>query len=306
MPFVSVLEMDYSLFYRVYGEPKEGRPRPRLLFLTGVGGTHTDFKRYADHFAKTCHVCLMDNRGCGFSGTPSRPWRWTTAQMAKDAQCVLDDLGWDDVHVVGYSLGGMVAQELAVLTPKRVNTLTLISTCASVFSVMPSFRQVTSFFQSLVKSQASGYEGLFPDQWLNEERSSDLHNGAVVTNRCWLTNMMFLCDRDVPLELGQEYNRVPPPSSKVTMRQMAAVLTHSMSKHRFDTTKTNDPSLRALVIAGSEDVLVRPLNSSVLSEMTGGELVMVQGAGHGVMLQCEEELRERISKHVFAHEPVDV
>lgn len=304
MPSVAVPELDYSLFYRVYGGPSQANFRPRLLFLTGLGGRHTDFKRYAEHFAKTCHVCLMDNRGCGFSGMPSRTWRWTTTQMAKDTLYVLNDLGWHgDVHVVGHSLGGMVAQELAVLTPNRVSSLTLVSTFASVLSVMPTFRQVASFFLSFVKTKTSGFEDLFPDQWLQAQRYPNV--GAAVTNERWLMMMVFLSHRDVPHEFQFEYDTVPSPSYKVRTRQLTAVLTHHMSKQRFDTIKINN-RLPVLVLTGSEDVLVHPLNSHVLSELTEGELVTVEGAGHGVMVQCEEEVKEYIAKHILPGEPIDV
>jgi 3-oxoadipate enol-lactonase len=71
-------------------------------------------------------VITFDNRGCGRSSTPWRPW--TTRTMARDAAAVLDELGVEQAHVGGASLGGMIAQELALEFPERVSALVLAST----------------------------------------------------------------------------------------------------------------------------------------------------------------------------------
>jgi pimeloyl-ACP methyl ester carboxylesterase len=71
-------------------------------------------------------VITFDNRGSGRSSTPWRPF--TTRTMASDAVAVLDELGVDETHVGGASLGGMVAQELALEFPERVSALVLLST----------------------------------------------------------------------------------------------------------------------------------------------------------------------------------
>ena len=71
-------------------------------------------------------VIAVDNRGCGRSSTPWRPW--TTRTMAADAVAVLDELEIERAHVGGASLGGMIAQEIALEFPERVGTLVLLST----------------------------------------------------------------------------------------------------------------------------------------------------------------------------------
>ena len=57
--------------------------------------------------------------------------RYTTAGLAKDAIDVMDHLNWERAHVLGNSLGGMVAQELALLAPARIATLSLVVTCSA-------------------------------------------------------------------------------------------------------------------------------------------------------------------------------
>jgi 3-oxoadipate enol-lactonase len=72
------------------------------------------------------YVITVDNRGCGWSSTPMRPF--TTQTMAADAVAVLDELEVERAHVGGASLGGMIAQELALEFPERVRSLILQST----------------------------------------------------------------------------------------------------------------------------------------------------------------------------------
>lgn len=100
---------------------------PSLLFL---GGTGWDLRRtraplgppLTDHF----HVALFDQRGQGQSEKPPGPY--TMLDYAEDAVGVLDALAWKRAHVVGYSFGGMVAQELAIRWPERVKRLVLAAT----------------------------------------------------------------------------------------------------------------------------------------------------------------------------------
>jgi 3-oxoadipate enol-lactonase len=100
---------------------------PPLLFL---GGTGWDLRRIrlplepplTDHYT----IALFDQRGQGQSSKPPAPY--TMRDYAEDARAVLDALGWDRAHVVGYSFGGMVAQELAIRHSDRVHRLVLAAT----------------------------------------------------------------------------------------------------------------------------------------------------------------------------------
>jgi pimeloyl-ACP methyl ester carboxylesterase len=71
-------------------------------------------------------VCIFDNRGSGLSSCPKPPYK--TTMLAEDAVALLDHLEWEDVHIVGLSMGGMIAQELAYKLGNRVVSLCLQST----------------------------------------------------------------------------------------------------------------------------------------------------------------------------------
>jgi len=113
---------DIELYYETLGEG------PPLLMLMGLRRDHTWFHRQTPEFAKHFTVILMDNRGAGQSGTPDEPY--TIAGMAEDTVGLLDALGLESAHVLGVSMGGCIAQELALSFPQRVRGLVLgCTTC---------------------------------------------------------------------------------------------------------------------------------------------------------------------------------
>lgn len=111
-----------EIYYEVRGAG------PRLLFLNGSGATIADSAILVDVFAHDFEVAVLDQRGLGRTSVPPGPY--TMAQYAADALAVMDDLGWSMCRVVGISFGGMVAQELAVTAPDRVERLGLVCTSA--------------------------------------------------------------------------------------------------------------------------------------------------------------------------------
>lgn len=101
---------------------------PPLLWISGYVVPSQAFDAVIDGLADGFRVIAVDHRGSGHSSAPWCPT--TTATMAADTLSVLDHLGISAAHVVGFSLGGMVAQELAIRSPQRVRSLVLGCTSA--------------------------------------------------------------------------------------------------------------------------------------------------------------------------------
>lgn len=98
-----------------------------MLFLPGYGVSSRSLQSMVPPFAKRFTCITLDQRGVGLPA----PWSpFTTAQMSADAVRVLDQLGIESAHVYGLSMGGMVAQELAIRFPQRVRGLVLGATTA--------------------------------------------------------------------------------------------------------------------------------------------------------------------------------
>ena len=99
---------------------------PRLLFLNGSGATLASSEQLINVFRSQFDVVAHDQRGLGQTEIPLGPY--SMADYAADAIALLDHVGWASCRVVGVSFGGMVAQELAVTVPERVERLALICT----------------------------------------------------------------------------------------------------------------------------------------------------------------------------------
>ncbi|MCP3937797.1 MAG: alpha/beta fold hydrolase [Actinomycetia bacterium] len=113
---------DVTIKYRIAGDPSARR----VLYISGTG---SDLRapnlirdRFEDHFC----VASYDQRGLGRSSKPDRAY--SMAEYAADAVAFMDHLGWSSASVFGISFGGMVAQELAVTWPGRIETLVLACT----------------------------------------------------------------------------------------------------------------------------------------------------------------------------------
>lgn len=108
-----------ELYYERAGE---GEP---LLAIQGMSGTHLAWgETFRPLLEKSFDTVVFDNRGAGRSG-PVEEEEFTIAAMAKDARELLDALNIESAHVLGISMGGMIAQELALEAPERVRSLTL-------------------------------------------------------------------------------------------------------------------------------------------------------------------------------------
>jgi 3-oxoadipate enol-lactonase len=99
---------------------------PPLLYLNGSGATLATMGPVLDPFAARCDLLAHDQRGLGRTEIPPGPY--SMADYAADAAALLDHVGWDRCRVVGISFGGMVAQELAVTWPERIERLALLCT----------------------------------------------------------------------------------------------------------------------------------------------------------------------------------
>src|SRR3990172_8424249 len=130
---------DINIYYQEAGA---GDP---LVLLMGWGGDHTAWALQVQAFSPEFRCISPDNRGAGCSDQPDAPY--AIRLMADDTVGLLDALGIDRAHVAGLSMGGMIAQEMAITSPGRVRTLQLHATLARVDPFLRS-EEHTSELQS--------------------------------------------------------------------------------------------------------------------------------------------------------------
>lgn len=121
MPSVRV--GDIAVYYEIHGEG------PPLVLIGGLGVDLTTFAPLADLLARNFRVLTFDNRGAGRTDKPDIPY--SIPMMADDTVGLMDALGLSRAHMVGLSMGGRIAIEIAAEHPSRVDRLVLLSTAAT-------------------------------------------------------------------------------------------------------------------------------------------------------------------------------
>lgn len=118
MPKVTI--GDIQIYYEDYGQG------PPLIMILGLGQDITTWNFQISELSKHLKLIVFDNRDSGKSSRSSQ--NYTTQIMAQDILGLMDHLEIDRTHLLGTSLGGMIAQQVALMAPERVNSLILAST----------------------------------------------------------------------------------------------------------------------------------------------------------------------------------
>jgi len=245
-----------------------------VLLLMGFGVPGRAWVHQVPALSARHRVAWYDHRGSG--ATDAAPGRYTMAQLADDARRLLDHLRWDRAHVVGVSMGGMVAQELALEQRPRLRSLTLIATHAGgVRARLPSARGARLFLKahsgSLERRFSALARLLFPDDFLAR------------CDRSWL-------DAVLQADFGD------PPPFAARCSQLAAVARHD-TRRRLCGLK----GLPTLVVKPGRDELVRSEQSDRLARLIpGAQLLELPDAGHGVIRQCYTRVNDALLRHFAA------
>jgi pimeloyl-ACP methyl ester carboxylesterase len=232
-----------------YVEAGQGEP---VLLIMGLGGDHLAWGYQLQAFAERHRVVAYDNRGVGQSSAPDQPY--TIAGMADDARGLMDALGIERAHVVGVSMGGMIAQELALDHPERVRSLHLGCTLA----------RPDAYLRALV--------GAWRDLRVRVPPESALRTIAL-----WLFAPATYNERPDFVEMVVQAGLANPYPQSLAgfLRQSEAVLAHD--------TRSRLAALRcpALVSVGADDLLVPPRFARELAALIpGAALQVVPAAGH--------------------------
>lgn len=262
---------DATLYYTSAGEG------PAVILLTGyaVGGGVWEYQVPA--LARHYRVLCLDNRGAGRTRAPSKAW--SMRELAGDVLALMDHLGLGAAHLVGCSMGGMIAQEVALMARDRLLSLTLIATHAGrLVDRLPRYPTVAGFLKSNLGHREARRRAvermLFPPTYLA--------NGP----------------RD-RIDHAMERDFLVQPSWPDRLGQLAAILTHDTSRRLSALS-----GLPTLVIVAGQDVLLPPSGCAALARLIpGAREVVLADAGHGVIGQCPDEVNAALLAHLEAAQP---
>jgi pimeloyl-ACP methyl ester carboxylesterase len=261
---------DIEICFETFGDPAD----PALLLVMGLGtqmlGWHEDF--CADLAGRGFHVIRYDNRDIGrstiLSGAPvptlgqiirrdKRAASYTLAEMAADGVGLLDHLGIERAHLVGVSMGGMIAQTIAARRPERVLSLTsIMSSTGSRWRGQPALKTYRQFLRPVSTDRAT---------YIAQTAALFDIIGSPGFDRD---------DDDLRSLLGAMYDRGHDAGS--VARQLGAILA---SGDR--TAELRHITAPTLVIHGTADKLVAPSGGRATARaIPGARLLMIEGMGH--------------------------
>jgi 3-oxoadipate enol-lactonase len=265
MPTLDIDGTDIYYERRGAGEP--------LLLLQGLGGNSLHWgEGFLSGLEDDFELVLYDHRGAGRSGPLTGDC--TIAALAGDAAALLDALAIESAHVVGISMGGMVAQELALTRPERVRTLTLGCTFpGGPEATMTDMAVVGMLAEALLSGDGDRALRAGYDVMIAPEYAADPANYALYA------------------EVASQY-QAPIP---VLMAQLQAIGGHDVSA------RLAGLQVPTLVVHGTADRLLDCANGELLARLIpGARLELLEGAGHMFFWEQPERSAQLVREHVAA------
>ena len=244
-----------------------------LLLIQGMSGTHLTWgEPFLTELAPAFDLVSYDHRGIGRSGPADEPF--TIAALAEDALGVMDAVGFETAHVLGISMGGMVAQELALRHPDRLRTLTLGCTyCGGPGSALTSGDVANRIGAALTSGDRelairTGFE-------VNVSAAFAATDGAYDAFRAMAKSL--------------------PAPVPVIMLQMQAIARHDTSG------RLPSLDLPTLVVHGDEDQMLPVANGRLIASLIpGAQLEILAGVGHMFWWEQPARSAELIRSHARA------
>ncbi|MFQ5694228.1 MAG: alpha/beta fold hydrolase [Nitrospinota bacterium] len=239
--------------YEVFGEG------PPLLLISGTGHDRTFWSGQLPLFQGEYRCIVFDNRGVGESSVP--PPGYSLADMADDAAGVLDAAGVERAHVMGFSMGGHIAQQLCLRHPRRVTSLGLHHTWSRNCARLGRFQRVRKRLAEKGDRETLAdlsILGLYSHEYF------DAHAARLEEKRNWLVERS--------------------PADRGWVGQLEACIRGDCSAelHRI--------RVPTLITASDHDLIVPPHHAEEIHKsIPGSRLVILEGAGHVALIERPEE-----------------
>ena len=284
------IELCYEIFGDAHAEP--------MLLIMGLGAQmiHWDDDFCRQLAARGFRVIRFDNRDIGKSSKLSGGKRlgpvellklrflkipvaapYQLRDMAEDVTGLMDSLGIKSAHLVGASMGGMIAQEIAISFPARVRSLTSIMSTTGNPKDPPPTREAAAVLMAPPPATKEEYFARYAQTWKVLRAGSFPEDEARDRSRA---------------ELNFERGLNPAGVG----RQLRAILASGSRKQRLASVKAP-----TLVIHGTVDPLVRPAaGMDTAASIPGAKLMLVEGMGHALPIRFWPQIIDAIDKHAHA------
>jgi pimeloyl-ACP methyl ester carboxylesterase len=258
MPFVNINNCD--IYYEIHGQ---GDP---LVLIMGLRRNVEWWYRQIPALAQHFQVIAFDNRGAGRSDKPAM--EYSISLFADDTAGLMDALEVPNAHVLGFSMGGYIAQELALNYPAKVKKLILASTgCGGSRAVVMSPARMENF---------TANAGLKPEEILRKDMD-------IYFSDAYVENHPVDIEEFIKISL-RHYQ-----PAEAFLRQFGACRRHDTVErlHRL--------TAPTLILTGDDDPLVPPENSHILKALIPAAVLHVfPGGRHSVMIEEADQFNQKV------------
>mgnify|MGYP000468688987 CR=1 FL=1 len=254
---------DIQVYYELHGA--EGKPV--ILFLHGLGSSVRDWEFQLPYFTNDYRVLLVDMRGHGRSDKPKGPY--TMPLFARDVVALLDQLKIDSVHLVGLSMGGMIAFQLAADYPQRIRSMTIVNSGPAV--IVRTFKERVGIWMRFFIVRTMGMRKM----------------GETLAPRLFV-------------EANQEalrqtfINRWAENDPRAYLDTLRAIVGWSVDD------KINKMAIPTLVVASDKDYTPLSLKEAYIARMPKASLKIIENAHHAVATEKPDTFNEVVRQFIQA------
>ena len=252
----------HSLYYEIIGQ---GYP---LVMIRGVGSNVDHWYDQVPALSQKFQLLVFDNRGIARSSDPGGPF--SIRDMAADTIALMNAVGIEKAHVLGYSMGGMIAQEMALNHSQMLAGLILVATDCGISLRIKARPEATKLFSEMIRLGSP--------------------EAKLAAAQCLFAKQTFENDPHV-IQRYTDVSQRFPASQKMLAKQWAAVTQHDACA------RLQDISSSTLAITGSEDVLIPPRNAAVLAErIPDAQMISIAGGGHLFLIEQPRRFNDAVIK----------
>ncbi len=264
-----VVQVDGArIHYQVHGSAG-----PKVVLIQGVGVDRRGWGPQVDTLQDRFRMLVLDNRGIGDSGYGGGDV--TIEQMATDVLAVMDAQRWSDAHLVGHSMGGVIAQQVAIYAPDRVLSLSLLCT----FCRGRDAARITPWIVWIGLRTRVGTRAMRRRAFLELIVAPGVLAEANVD--------------ELAAELALVFGRDLADQPSIAMKQVRALSRHDISEelHRLSTIPT-------VIVSAEHDAIALPeYGRQLQGAIPGSQFLLFDGAAHACTVDRAEEINAVLAQH---------
>ncbi len=266
MPHVAIGDVD--LYYESHGAPG----LPTIVFIGGWASYRWIWFRQIPYLKERYRCIVFDNRGSGRSSKPDYPY--TMDMFASDTVGLMEALNIETAHVLGISMGGLIAQQIAISYPEKLRSLIIVSSHFGGPNHIP------------IDDKTLALLGAIPTETISREQSMEMRYRATFSPQ-------FLQENRSLIELTQEWANKHPAPLFAQVHQASAT---SAFNAESELKKISAPTL---ILHGDSDLAVPTRNGELLDQrISNSKLKIIKDASHFVIIEKHEEFNNEVMNFI--------